>query len=72
MIYTSENPGPWQKWITKPENAKLNIQEARAKYLKEQLICFEKHIQASIKYNLPLIIHQRNTEHEIVDFLKAP
>ncbi len=39
------------------------------KYLKEQLICFEKHIQASIKYNLPLIIHQRNTEHEIVDFL---
>ena len=44
MIYTSENPGPWQKWITKPENAKLNIQEARSKYLKEQLL-FEQQYQ---------------------------
>ena len=44
MIYTSENPGPWQKWITKPENAQLNIQEARSKYLKEQLL-FEQQYQ---------------------------
>ena len=44
MIYTSENPGPWQKWISKPENAQLNIQEARSKYLKEQLL-FEQQYQ---------------------------
>ena len=44
MIYTSEHPGPWQTWITKPENAKLNIQEARSKYLKEQLL-FEQQYQ---------------------------
>ncbi len=39
-------------------------------YLKEQTKCFEMHIAASIKHNLPLIIHQRNSENEIIDILK--
>ena len=39
-------------------------------FLKEQTFIFEKHIEASIKYNLPLIIHQRNSEKEIIDILK--
>ena len=39
------------------------------KYIKEQYLSFEKHIEASIKYNLPLIIHQRETENEIIDLL---
>ncbi len=38
--------------------------------IKEQIIFFEKHIEASIKYKLPLIIHQRNSEKEIIEVLK--
>ena len=38
--------------------------------LKEQTQVFETHIEASIKHSLPLIIHQRNSEKEIVDILK--
>ncbi len=40
------------------------------KYLKEQTLVFETHIEASIKHSLPLIIHQRNSENEIMDILK--
>ncbi len=36
----------------------------------EQIKCFELHIEASIKYKLPLIIHQRNSENEIIQILK--
>ena len=39
-------------------------------FLKEQIKCFENHIEASIKYKLPLIIHQRNSENEIINVLK--
>ncbi len=39
-------------------------------YLKEQIKSFEMHIDASITYNLPLIIHQRNSENEIINILK--
>ena len=39
-------------------------------HLKEQTQVFETHIEASIKHSLPLIIHQRNSEKEIVDILK--
>ncbi len=38
--------------------------------LKEQIDAFEAHIEASKKYDLPLIIHQRNSEKEIIDVLK--
>tara|TARA_B100000989_G_C19386360_1_gene403822 strand:- start:23 stop:805 length:783 start_codon:yes stop_codon:yes gene_type:complete len=38
--------------------------------LNEQTQVFETHIQASIKHSLPLIIHQRNSEKEIIDILK--
>ena len=31
---------------------------------------FEAHIEASISYSLPLIIHQRNSENEIIEVLK--
>tara|TARA_Y100000590_G_C15721911_1_gene1013809 strand:- start:2439 stop:3236 length:798 start_codon:yes stop_codon:yes gene_type:complete len=34
-----------------------------------QLKSFENHIEASIKTNIPLIIHQRNSETEIIDIL---
>ncbi|OUW95131.1 MAG: hypothetical protein CBD97_03365, partial [Pelagibacteraceae bacterium TMED237] len=37
------------------------------KTIKEQIKLFELHIDASIKYNLPLIIHQRNSEEEIIN-----
>ena len=40
------------------------------KFLKEQTQVFETHIEASIKHSLPIIIHQRNSEKEIVDILK--
>ena len=40
------------------------------KFLKEQTQSFETHIEASIKHSLPIIIHQRNSEKEIVDILK--
>ena len=40
------------------------------KYLKEQTRVFETHIEASIKHSLPIIIHQRNSEKEIIDILK--
>ena len=39
-------------------------------FLKEQIFIFEKHIEASLKHDLPLIIHQRNSEKEIIDILK--
>ena len=39
-------------------------------YLKEQTQVFEIHIEASIKYSLPLIIHQRESEEEIISILK--
>ncbi len=38
-------------------------------FLLEQVKAFELHIEASIKYNLPLIIHQRNSEKEIINVL---
>ncbi len=37
--------------------------------LKEQIRSFEYHIEASIRLNLPLIIHQRNSEQEIINVL---
>ena len=40
------------------------------KYINEQIKVFETHIQASIKHSLPLIIHQRNSENEIINILK--
>ena len=40
------------------------------KFIKEQYLSFEKHIDASITYNMPLIIHQRETENETINFLK--
>ncbi|MDC0056943.1 TatD family hydrolase [Alphaproteobacteria bacterium] len=39
------------------------------KYKKEQHKVFENHIEASYETNLPLIIHQRNSENEIIDIL---
>ena len=36
-------------------------------FLREQTQVFETHIEASIKHSLPIIIHQRNSEKEIVD-----
>ena len=40
------------------------------KFLKEQTKVFETHIEASINNSLPIIIHQRNSEKEIIDILK--
>lgn len=39
------------------------------KYIGEQYKCFEQHIEASIESNLPLIIHQRESEDEIIQVL---
>ena len=39
------------------------------KYKKEQYKVFEEHIEASIETKLPLIIHQRNSENEIMEIL---
>ena len=36
-----------------------------------QYISFEKHIEACLETNLPLIIHQRNSEEEIIDILSS-
>ncbi len=40
------------------------------KFLNEQIKIFKLHIEASIKYKLPLIIHQRSSEDEIITILK--
>ena len=37
--------------------------------IKSQYKSFENHIEASLKTNLPLIIHQRKSENEIIDVL---
>jgi len=39
------------------------------KYKEKQIEVFEAHIEASIIYNLPIIIHQRNSEEEIIRVL---
>ena len=39
-------------------------------FKKKQYEIFEIHIEGSIKYSLPLIIHQRNSENEIIDVIK--
>ena len=41
------------------------------KYKSEQLKSFENHIESSYQTNLPLIIHQRNSEKEIIDVLNV-
>ena len=38
MIYTAEDPGNWSQWKQKPENKSLPLNEAKQKYLKEQLL----------------------------------
>ena len=40
-------------------------------YKKEQYTAFEQHIEASIENKIPLIIHQRESEKEIIDVLKS-
>ena len=40
-------------------------------FKKKQYEVFEIHIQASIENNLPIIIHQRNSENEIMDIIKS-
>ena len=39
-------------------------------YKKEQYASFENHIESSYENNLPLIIHKRNSEKEIIDVIK--
>ena len=39
------------------------------KYKKNQYKVFENHIEASIESKLPLIIHQRSSENEIIEVL---
>ena len=41
------------------------------KFKKKQIEIFENHINSSIKSKLPLIIHQRNSENEIIDILNS-
>jgi len=41
------------------------------KFKKKQYEIFETHIEASINNQLPIIIHQRNSENEIIDVLKS-
>ena len=40
------------------------------KYKNKQIQIFESHIEASKKFNLPIIIHQRNSEDDIIKILK--
>ena len=40
-------------------------------FKKEQYYFFEKHIESSLKTKLPLIIHQRNSEKEIIEVLDS-
>ena len=41
------------------------------KFKKKQYDVFETHIQASIENQLPIIIHQRDSENEIIEVLKS-
>ena len=38
VVYTVPDPGPWWSWKNKQENKNLPVNEARRKYLKEQLL----------------------------------
>jgi hypothetical protein len=38
IIYTTPDPGNWSQWKQKPENKSLPLNEAKQKYLKEQLL----------------------------------
>ena len=40
-------------------------------FLKPQYLSFEQHIEASIITGLPLVIHQRSSENEIIEVLRA-
>jgi len=40
-------------------------------FVNEQIKCFELHIEAAIKYDLPLIIHQRDSEKDIIEILQS-
>jgi hypothetical protein len=42
MIIRSEDPGPWLNWMKRPENKSLNINEARIKYNREQMLFNEQ------------------------------
>ncbi len=39
------------------------------KYSNKQIEVFERHIEASLNFDLPIIIHQRNSENEIIEIL---
>ena len=39
-------------------------------FTNKQIQIFESHIEASKKFNLPIIIHQRNSENDIMEILK--
>ena len=41
-IIHSKDPGPWLSWRKQPENKNLNINEARVKYKKEQILFNEQ------------------------------
>jgi len=41
-IINSQDPGPWLSWMKRPENKNLNINEARVKYKKEQILFNEQ------------------------------
>ena len=63
--------------ISKCENEKIiaigetGLDFYRSDHFKvSQYKSFEEHIEASIVTSLPLIIHQRNSENEIMDILK--
>lgn len=47
-MYKHEDPGHWLNWLKKPENANLNIVEAKQKYLKEQLL-FEQQFNSFVE-----------------------
>jgi len=40
-------------------------------FFKEQKYCFNRQLELAVQYNLPVIIHSRNSLNEIFDILKA-
>lgn len=43
MIFTANDPGPWQYFANRPDNKGLHIMEVRNKYLMEQLAFEEQY-----------------------------
>ena len=52
-MFLVNNPGPWQYYLTRPDNKGLSLIEIKNKYMREQLL-FEQYISFQMQQQMIL------------------